>query len=142
MARDRYPQDPDKIEIVNDNFSTEERKDAADELLEHWPKGPKAMSEDPGTYSSNHYERVRKWHLGPKGTGMTFEDIRDKYGSVNDWMKEQRRAASFDDLGDDGQMIGDNHSLSDIFSDHELDIFRLGLKKGRELERSRIRGDS
>lgn len=149
MGRDRYPKDPDRVRIVNDNFNTEAQEEAAKELLEHWPMGPTALADDdgPGQYSSNHYQKIRKDHLGPVEVDKTFGDLREEYGSVGDWLDQAylpdedsgRGAMAADGAARaaDGTMIDELRGLSDVFDESELRLIRLGVDIGVAKERKR-----
>lgn len=91
MARDSKLREIELKRQVN----TEMQQQAADRLLREWEQnGPQEFNdlEDKyGDISARQYGKVMDQFMGPPDHDITVEEIRERYGSVTDYLQQRKR---------------------------------------------------
>ena len=95
MTLDAYPDD---AEIVATNFKTDQQADAAETIAEEWPVDLDRLAEE-GQHVKMFYKQVLDQFLGPADADATFADLKDEYGSLEQWAED----------GGDDEEIGRAH---------------------------------
>lgn len=99
MSPDAYPDD---AEIVATNFKTDQQADAAEKIAEEWPVDLDRLAEE-GQHVKMFYKQVLDQFLGPADADATFADLKDEYGSLEQWAESDDE----DDASDDGEDVDD-----------------------------------
>lgn len=81
MTLDAYPDD---AEIVETNFKTAQQEQAAEKIETEWPVDLDRLAEE-GQHVKMFYKQVLDQFLGPAEEGATFADLKDEYGSLDQW---------------------------------------------------------
>ncbi|MFW6017752.1 MAG: hypothetical protein ACOCPX_02925 [Halapricum sp.] len=81
MSSEHYP---DEVEIVETNFKTEQQEDAAETIAEEWPVDLDRLAEE-GQHVKMFYKQVLEQFLGPAAEDATFAELKDEYGSLEQW---------------------------------------------------------
>ncbi|MCU4717302.1 hypothetical protein [Halapricum hydrolyticum] len=81
MSSEQYP---DEVEIVETNFKTDQQSDAAEKIAEEWPVDLDRLAEE-GQHVKMFYKQVLEQFLGPADADATFAEIKDEYGSLEQW---------------------------------------------------------
>ncbi|QCC50982.1 hypothetical protein [Halapricum salinum] len=99
MTLDAYPDD---AEIVATNFKTDQQADAAETIAEEWPVDLDRLAEE-GQHVKMFYKQVLDQFLGPADGDATFADLKDEYGSLEQWAEDggDDEADSADDEEDE-----------------------------------------
>jgi len=97
MTLDAYP---DEAEIVETNFKTDQQADAAETIAEEWPVDLDRLAEE-GQHVKMFYKQVLDQFLGPAEVDATFADLKDEYGSLEQWADSDDEADESDDEEDD-----------------------------------------
>ncbi|QSG12213.1 hypothetical protein HSBGL_1802 [Halapricum desulfuricans] len=81
MSFEHYP---DEVEIVETNFKTDQQEDAAETIADEWPVDLDRLAEE-GQHVKMFYKQVLEQFLGPAEEDATFAQLKDEYGSMEQW---------------------------------------------------------
>ncbi|QSG06986.1 hypothetical protein [Halapricum desulfuricans] len=81
MSFEHYPDD---IEVVETNFKTDQQEDAAEAIADEWPVDLDRLAEE-GQHVKMFYKQVLEQFLGPADEDATFAQLKDEYGSMEQW---------------------------------------------------------
>ena len=95
MPRRDYP-DEISLKVENrvkrgdsDAFNTTDQQKAAKHLKEHWPIQFNDLADKTGEYTDGMYRRVIKEYFGPADADLTFEELWDEYGTLDQYYKRR-----------------------------------------------------
>lgn len=107
MTLDAYP---DEAEIVETNFKTDQQADAAETIAEEWPVDLDRLAEE-GQHVKMFYKQVLDQFLGPAEGDATFADLKDEYGSLEQWADSDDEAESADEEDDEEVAVPDVENI-------------------------------